>query len=232
MYELKCLNPISMQLEAVFTVPGTDEDQASQKAEEFMRACGIKVGELTPQGAERGKPVLAFKDQDSIASDIGGFYFVANQVYFIFRHIKETLGLEINSFIDLGCGPGNILLSAQKIFGSAELTGVEFDPELVGQARENTRPFGGTIIEADLLEWKPEVNSYDMIYIYDPIRNGNIRPKFFAVLAEWLNDGQYVYFQRVSRGVPAWLKKVEIPGYEHPCLYTFDKTKRDVLEFV
>ncbi len=226
MFEAKALNPLTLQLETVLTLPGSDESEAMARAEEFFLSQGIKIGELVPEGsAERGKPITGFQDQESSATQNGGFWFVANHIYFVFKYIREVLGLEIHSFIDLGCGPGNILISAKNLLGASELTGVEIDPALVRQAKDNTRMLNANIIQADLLEWVPAVNDYDMVYIYEPIRDENLRLKFLSGMTAWLKDGQYVFFQRMVGDVPEWFRKIDIPNYEPSCLYTFDKSK-------
>lgn len=225
MFEVKALNPITMHLETVLTLPESDESEAIARAEEFFLSQGIKVGELVPEGFERGKPIQVYQDQDSNATLNGGFWFVANHIHFVFKYIREILGLEIDSFIDLGCGPGNILISARNLLGASKLTGVEIDPALVQQAKDNTRAFGANIIQADLLQWVPAVNDFDMVYIYDPIRDEKLRLKFLSGMTAWLKDGQYVFYQRVAGDVPEWFRKIDIPNYDPACLYTFDKSK-------
>jgi 16S rRNA G966 N2-methylase RsmD len=109
------------------------------------------------------------------------------------------------------------------------LSGVEIDIALVEQAKRNTESLGPEIIteiiQADLLAWKPAVNDFDMVYIYDPIRDLALREKFLNSLTGWLRDGQYVFYNRIVGEMPAWLEKIEIPNYDVPCLYTFAKNK-------
>jgi SAM-dependent methyltransferase len=225
MFEVRIFNPFIGDMDTISTIE-TDslEDAKRQTAEYFFRQ-GIKRGEIRIAGGGERHQVEGFPDQRSVAENGGGFWFVANHVYFVFKAIKEVLGIKIDSFIDLGCGPGNVLINARNLLGAAKLTGVELDPALVAQARINTQDLGANIIEADLTAWRPAVNDFDMVYAYDPVRDLPLREKFLAGLAGWLHDGQYVYYHRIVGEMPVWLEKIEIPNYDVPCLYTFKRDK-------
>ena len=225
MFEVRIFNPVVLEAYVVHSFPDCSESEAIIKAEEFLFSQGVKIGDLRRKGADNGLAIFGFRDQDSIASEAGGYSCVSNSVYFMFKYISEELGLKIDSFIDLGCGTGNILISARNLFGSSKLTGVEIDSSLVRQAEENTKDFAAGIILADLLEWKPAVNDYDLVYMYEPLRDEKPRAKFLANLKTWLKDGQYVYYQHIVGDLPGWLSEVKIPNLGHPCLFTFDKNK-------
>lgn len=225
MFDIKVFNPIIGGHETVATLTESDEQTALKKAEEFLFSVGVKHGELLREGAERSTTVHGYKDRGSIAEKDGGFGFRPNSpIYFLFKYFRENLGLRVDSFIDLGCGPGNILLSAAHLFGSTRLTGVEIDPGLVQEAKDNTRMLDAKIIEADLFTWVPEVNDYDLVYLYEPVEDIERRLRFLGHLKTWLNDGQYVFYTYAVGDLPEWLKPVEIPNYDYPCLFTFDKT--------
>lgn len=226
MFEIKIYNPVIGELETVETLTEPDEGKALAAAEKFLFSRGVKHGELLRQGAERSKTIFGFKDRGSIAEKDGGFGFRPNSpIYFIFKYFKETLNLRIDSFIDLGCGPGNILLSAGHILGANKLTGIEIDPGLIKEAKDNTRMFNAEILQADLFEWVPEVNDYDMVYLYEPVEDEVLRLKFLDHLKTWLTHGQYVFYTHAVGEVPAWLEKVDTPDFENRCFYTFDKSK-------
>jgi hypothetical protein len=114
-------------------------------------------------------------------------------------------------------------MSANKLLAATRLTGVEIDRGLVRRARANTADLGAVIIEADLMEWVAEINEFDMVYMYEPIRDETKRLQFLAHLSTWLNGGQYVFYQHAVGEVPSWLTPVDLSPYTHPCLYTFDR---------
>lgn len=224
MYELKIFNPVLMQLETVLSLPALSQIEAKTRAEEFLVRHGVKFGELFESGEPKGIVVSGYEDEDSAASSRGGFGFLpSSPIYHVFKHIREVLDVEIRSFVDLGCGPGNILLAASTLLGASRLTGVELDGDLVERARQNTRSINATIIEADLLKWVPGTNDFDMVYAYEPIRDRALRLEFFAHLKDWLNPGQYVFYQRAVGDVPGWLKQVDLTSYKHPCVFRVEK---------
>jgi SAM-dependent methyltransferase len=225
MFEVRIFNPFIGDMDTISTIETESLEEAKQQAGDLFFRNGIKIGEIGVAESGERYPVEGFPDQRSVAENGGGFWFVANHVFFVFKAIKEVLGIKVDSFIDLGCGPGNVLINARNLLGAARLTGVELDPALVAQARINTRDLGANIIEADLTAWQPAVNDFDMVYAYDPIRDLPLREKFLVGLAGWLRDGQYVYYHRIVGEMPAWLEKIEIPNYDVPCLYTFKRDK-------
>jgi SAM-dependent methyltransferase len=225
MFEVKIYNPVILQMETVLALPGSCEDEAVIKAEEFLLSHGARIGSLVNDRDQKSRAIFGFKDQDSIAVKDGGFGFIPNSIYFMFKYIKEGLGLRVDSFIDLGCGSGNILISAKTLLEASELTGVEIDPALVRQAKENTGQFNAEIIQADLMEWTPAYNRYDMVYMYEPMREEGHRLKFLSHLKTWLRDGQYIYYQHIVGSLPEWFEPIDIPNHNRPCLFTFDKSK-------
>ncbi|HEV7642875.1 MAG TPA: class I SAM-dependent methyltransferase [Pyrinomonadaceae bacterium] len=229
MFEVRIFNPFKGGMDTIATLAISSQSEAAQRAEQFLSSNGIKIGEIVAEGSEERHTIIGLPDQESVATDNGGFWFVANHVYFIFKAIKEELGIKVDSFVDLGCGPGNILICARNLLGATRLTGVEIDIALVEQAKRNTESLGAEItaeiIQADLLEWRPAVNNFDMVYAYDPIRDLAIRQRFHDRLAEWLRDGQHVFYHRIVGEMPVWLEKIDIPNYDVPCLYTFAKNK-------
>ena len=225
MFEVRIFNPFKGHMDTIATLAVSSENEAASRAEEFLFANGIKLGEIGAAGSDKRRTIIGLPDQESVATDSGGFWFVANHIYFIFKCIKEEMGLKVDSFVDLGCGPGNVLINARNLLGATRLTGVEIDPALVEQAKINTGSLNAEIIQADLLEWKPAVNDFDLVYAYDPIQDLAVREKFFTRLASWLKDGQYVYYHRIVGEMPGWLELVAMPNYDIPCLYTFNRDK-------
>lgn len=226
MFELQIFNPISLQMEAVLTMPEMADADAMVRAEEFLFSRGVKCGELVKNGIARGKSIFAFHDEESSASGSGGFRFSPlSPTYHVFTLLREVLDIEIASFVDLGCGPGNILMGAYWQLGATRLTGVEIDAGLAQRARDNTRSLNANIIEADLMEWHPAENDFDMVYMYEPIRDIEKREEFLFRMKGWLKHGQYVFYQHVIGELPSWLIPVDIKPFDHAFLFTFDGSR-------
>lgn len=224
MFHIKLYNPISAQLETIANLTEPEESAAFAEARQFLLSRGARIGEFVRDGEERGRSVYGFLDQSSVASDFGGHACLTNTTYFLFKYIREDMKLPVRSFIDLGCGAGNVLISAATLLDAEKATGVEIDPELARQARENTYGLNAEIIEADLFTWTPEVNDFDLVYLFEPVREER-RIEFFAHLATWLRDGQHVFYQHTEGALPRWLNGIELPNHNRTCLFTFDKTK-------
>lgn len=225
MFHVRIFDPIESKMQPVHTISESDEDSATELARNFLLSQGVRLGDMIREGDSRAKAVFGFEDQPSVSVENGGYGCVTNSIYFTFKYIRETLDLRVDSFIDLGCGPGNILISAHNLLGAQRLTGIEIDHNLVEQARTNTAELNAEIVEADLLTWLPEKNDFDMVYMYEPFRDETARQRFLDHLGSWLRDGQYIFYQHVQGGLPQWLGRIEIPNISRTCLFTFDKNK-------
>lgn len=225
MFHVRIFNQIKMEMQPVHTIAESDETVASELASKFLLSQGVRLGDMLREGDTKPMAVHGFRDQPSISVKNGGYECVTNSIYFVFKYIKEDLGLQVDSFIDLGCGPGNILISARNLLGATRLTGVEIDKGLLQQAHENTSGLNAELIEADLLTWSPEKNDFDMVYMYEPLREEKPRLEFLDNLKGWLRDGQYLFYQHIEGELPRWLNKIELPNHPRTCLFTFDKSK-------
>jgi SAM-dependent methyltransferase len=219
MLVLRIYNTVSRADETMLTLPGLEGRQAMLAAERFMRSRGLRQGKLVEEneeGESAGKTVYGFPYQNRGA----GFRFIPNsEAYWQFRHLKKTLGLKVGSFVDLGGGPGNILLSARYIFGCERVVGVEIDPKMCEQARGIIPE--AEIVCADISEWTPpDKKHFDMVYVFEPTPDLAERAKFFAHLRTWLKAGQYLFYTHATGDVPRWLASVPVAGLENSPLFT------------
>lgn len=225
MYTLRLHNPITDRHETLLEMPDMSYNTARREAETFLVEHGIGHALIVEENL--AGQATGYREQSSAAEAAGGGKFIPNNnAYFILRHIRDSLNLQVRSFLDLGCGAGNVLMAANKIFAPEVLTGVECDPILCGQAiaratfaSENSV----RIIQADVLTWEPNLNDFDLVYAYGPTVDPDASTAFWAHIKGWLNEGQYFFYQRAYCEPPEWLRPVFIPGAHYPCLYTVEK---------
>lgn len=209
MFELRVCDPATSVEEVILR----QDERDTARAERFLKARGIDRGLLVhaEDNADRVM-VYGFKSDISTGENFG---FIPNgQAYFAFRHLRS---LHIRSFLDLGCGKGNILLNAWRVLGAEELTGVEIDTDLARIARANVP--SAQIIEGDILTWLPVGKAFDLIFCYNPFRLEDRRKAFLDHLRSWLPSGQLICFPKAFNEAPEWMEPVEVAGYPHKFLY-------------
>lgn len=79
------------------------------------------------------------------------------------------------SFVDVGCGIGDKLLIASKLFGIEQVTGIEYGVEVAEIAR--TKVPEATVIQGDAFE--QDFSGYDVIYFYHPISDAQEQARLF-----------------------------------------------------
>lgn len=214
-----------MKMERIEALLNLSYEDAVEKATSFLLARGIPLAELKGEGHQIA--ISLFEKSESSAEAIGGFSYIPNRnAYFILQYLRDELDIEVNSFVDLGCGAGNVLFAVNSVFGSEKIVGVEFDSSLCDLA-VSAIPAGNYCISvepANLLYWTPDVNDFDLVYAFEPIRDPEAAEAFWAHLYIWLNDGQLFFYQRDTNNPPAWLVPEETPGLEFPCIYRVNKS--------
>jgi SAM-dependent methyltransferase len=86
---------------------------------------------------------------------------------------------------DLGCGDGRLVIAAVKRFGAKRGVGVDVDPQLIKESRENARAAGVAkrvkFIEQDL--FKTDISKATVVTLYLlPAVNLRLRPKLWTEL--------------------------------------------------
>jgi SAM-dependent methyltransferase len=132
----------------------------------------------------------------------GSYYFIPQSSDIVVRvllqvkEFVETGGEKISnkSFLDAGCGIGNILLHARAI-GFGNITGLEFDDKTIEIAKIFTggtlRRFNGLIKKQDILTFE-KYHKYDVLYFYRPFRDDAKQIKFEERLYNSMKIGAIV----------------------------------------
>lgn len=118
--------------------------------------------------------------KDEISYKKGEYPFIPHRVDESFNYIKESIRLfkQLNNknpktFLDLGCGIGNILEIAK--LNGLESTGVELNETLINLGKQ-IRP-EVNIIHDDILKWIPK-QKYDIVWFYKPLCDHMLWNKF------------------------------------------------------
>lgn len=107
---------------------------------------------------------------------------------YITAHKDQLKGLydiykEGMSFVDLGCGAGNVLLYAHNI--GYDVVGVDFNESLLKHVEYKT-------ICADLNKLEPDFyKDFDVIYCFRPLTDENLKPYLNKVIA-CMKSGSYI----------------------------------------
>ena len=125
----------------------------------------------------------------------------------VFMKIASITNKPINSFLDVGCGPGNILWSAKTILNPKNTHGIEYDSYYASIAEVLlSGMLGSKVFNMDALNFD-RYEDYDVIYFYCPISNRKLQ----------------VELERKKK------KKMKVGAYYVPMLKQdngFEKTKR------
>lgn len=100
------------------------------------------------------------------------------------------------TFLDIGCGIGNITQIANYI--GFEAHGLEYNTRIYNIALKLTSRYECTIIKGNMLKFE-RYHKYDVLYYYEPIGNGNLMIKFAEKLAREMKLGAYVIPQGTRR---------------------------------
>lgn len=99
---------------------------------------------------------------DNVVNDKSEFF---NNIIIDVRFLKDLYKIyQPNlTFLELGCGVGNVLRFAKNI--GFKVTGIEIDTNLIQNTEE--------VINMDILNYPSQnYKNYDVIYIYRPLKNG------------------------------------------------------------
>lgn len=142
---------------------------------------------------------------------------VFDQVLFASRYLKKnTPRAEPFTFLDVGCGIGNVMLFAEQM--DFEVSGFEKDQfpfriacKLMGNDR---------VTQEDLWEYDG-YHRFDVIYYFRPLANGEAERRFEKMVEEKIRPGALLIanrkmsedintdprFVRLSDRLPVWLKR-------------------------
>lgn len=107
-----------------------------------------------------------------------------NKANHIFRELN---GEDAETFLDIGCGIGNVLYIAE-LLGFFSF-GVELIEEYIKVAKQIVP--NAQIEQGDILEWKPKM-SCNIIYFFQPVANHEKMSKFIDHLFTYVKEGQLI----------------------------------------
>ncbi len=142
----------------------------------------------------------------------------AYQQICVARDYFITQGKRISdlSFIDIGCGIGNILLLAEMM--EFQVSGIEKDTASLATARELV----GEDLVSEIDIWQfDKLGSYDLIYYFRPFSKKELQVKFEHMVENKLKPGGILIanrkmdntvdsktdFTRITPELPVWYKK-------------------------
>ena len=97
---------------------------------------------------------------------------------------SHTSDYDANTFIDIGCGIGNVLLAAEQM--DFRVFGIEKDPFPCKVAQ---KLFGkNQVVMEDIWEFT-EYNTFDVIYYFRPFHDGNTQKRFELYIENELKPG-------------------------------------------
>lgn len=139
-----------------------------------------------------------------------------NQIQLVANHLRKR-GQQIKSpsFIDIGCGIGNVILVAEQM--EFEVFGIEKDPypykiarKLMGEEK---------VAPEDIWNYK-KFGDFDVIYYFRPFHDGKLQRKFEHMIEDTLKTGGVLIanrkmsqkietddrFHRLHADMPVWQK--------------------------
>jgi SAM-dependent methyltransferase len=184
---------------------------------------------------KEGEIVVDFREPSNTEKDDIVVIFVPTPEEFVTAMCKLAKVGKDDVVFDLGCGDGRMVILAVKHFGAKRGVGIDLDPELIKQCKQNAKEHGvadkvdfrvGDVLKVDDLS---EANVV-LLYMGDDI---NLRLK--PILQKTLKSGSRVVSHRFLMGddwSPDRSEHVkatmgEYPGYEHDIhLWTIKGTKK------
>lgn len=161
-----------------------EELQEAIDSGRFQGAVNLLTAEL-----HQGSATQEFKDKYDnvgrfpfISMSTDQFMWMLERVLPLFESIK---GRPAQSFMDLGCGIGNILALARHC--GLNVAGVEIDEKYIEICNDILPE--RSIIQADLLHWIPEIET-DIYYFFRPFSSEILWIRFMAHFTQRFPNGQ------------------------------------------
>ncbi len=172
---------------------------------------------------KEGEIVVDFREASNTEKDDIVVIFVPTPAEFVTAMCKMAKVGKGDVVYDLGCGDGRMVIMAVRDFGAKRGVGIDLDPEMIKQCKENAKKYGvadkvdfrvGDVLKVEDLS---EANVV-LLYMGDDI-NQRLKP----ILQKTLKPGSRVISHRFLMGddwAPDRSEHVqatigEYPGYEH-----------------
>lgn len=135
-----------------------------------------------------------------------------DRIVFLYKALKKTKANSSSKILELGCGIGvmtNLIL--RKIKPSL-LESVDISPKSVKIIKDTNKNSRNLIcIVDDIVNYKPSLNSYDIITLFDVIEHLPYEqlPKLFKNISKVMNEDSLLLINIPSPQYQKWLKKFE-----------------------
>lgn len=111
---------------------------------------------------------------------------------------KKYHGRKPRTFLDIGCGIGNILYYARQ--KGLKVSGLEFNPAYIPFAKKLLPK--AEIIQGDMLKWVPaKGTTYDIIWSFIPLHGTGLWEKFSSRFMKYFPNNQVAMFPAPLRGL-------------------------------
>lgn len=111
--------------------------------------------------------------------------------YILAKRKKDGKSYRSLSFLDCGCGVGNIMLLVRYMEGFKQIDGIEYDTATWKIAKELMYNYNSNVIQGDLVEFD-SYGDYDVLYYYTPISSGRKGDIFYKKLMNGMKVGAVV----------------------------------------
>jgi SAM-dependent methyltransferase len=124
------------------------------------------------------------------------------------QFMLEQLGL--GELVDVGCGPGTFLARAQSMGYS--VTGIDFDPEAIEQARSVVGDHVYTMSLEDFLE--KTNRRYDVVTFFEVLEHMDNPLEFMSTVRRVLKDGGHIALSVPNRY--RWMRAINVSNVDFP----------------
>lgn len=140
--------------------------------------------QIDDNNKEYSQDLMSFSEMNLIDDgDENNFGFIPSLVQYVVQ--LNDIFEEGMTFIDLGCGPGNVLSYANRI--GYDVLGVEWNEDLIKNTKGKYN-----IIKEDITKLDPKVwSDKDVVYCYVPLRYGY--REFVDKIASNMKSGSYLF---------------------------------------
>ncbi|RAP26281.1 hypothetical protein DID74_02190 [Candidatus Marinamargulisbacteria bacterium SCGC AG-333-B06] len=135
--------------------------------------------------------------------------------------LKSCNFLEKKTFIDCGCGKGNILIEAGK-FPFKALAGIELDPTLIKICQSNLSQCGlnnkTTLYSGLLSNYETTIATYDIIYCYGVYQQADLASLCKQLASQ--KKTKLVIYRNLDNPAPLFEAGFYLHYYNKPCKLT------------
>jgi ubiquinone/menaquinone biosynthesis C-methylase UbiE len=163
----------------------------------------------------------------------------------IYKNKKDNIENGPIKFLDVGCGPGYLLVELSKNFKNAEIIGVDYSDYVLKIAKKNVHKMCPNkknikLIKADVHKLPFQNGYFDVVICKDSLHHFKNAKVAIGEMIRVTKPGGIVYIQDLRRDLPFYLLKMAIPPdttfkklqyYSARAAYTKDEIKKILKKF-